>query len=78
VGALKLGRGKTNKPWTGVEAVTARRLQHPCVVRTFKHTAVLIQVLQCTGFRMSLLEALRLALPFILMLRVAHVACLHR
>lgn len=46
-GALQLGRGRANKPWTNVEAAMAQRLNHPAVVRTFKHTAVLMQVSCC-------------------------------
>lgn len=42
-GALQLGRGRANKPWSNVEAAMAQRLNHPAVVRTFKHTAVLMQ-----------------------------------
>lgn len=42
-GALRVGRGKRNKPWAGVEAVAARNLDHPGIVRTLKHTAIILQ-----------------------------------
>ena len=43
-GALQQGRGRANKPWAGVEAAMSLRLDHASVVRTFKHTVVLLQV----------------------------------
>lgn len=43
-GALSVGRGKRNKPWAGVEAVAARKLHHPGIVRTLKHTSIILQV----------------------------------
>lgn len=42
-GALQQGRGRANKPWAGVEAAMSLRLNHGSVVRTFKHTVVLLQ-----------------------------------
>mmetsp|Transcript_14760 Transcript_14760/g.44574 ORF Transcript_14760/g.44574 Transcript_14760/m.44574 type:complete len:866 (+) Transcript_14760:431-3028(+) len=48
-GALRVGRGKRNKPWAGVEAVAARNLDHPGIVRTLKHTAIILQEGQVVG-----------------------------
>lgn len=43
-GALTASRGKRIKAWTGVEAVKALKMSHPCIVHTIKHTSVLLQV----------------------------------
>jgi hypothetical protein len=48
-GALQQGRGRANKPWAGVEAAMSLRLDHGSVVRTFKHTVVLLQVRDFAG-----------------------------
>ena len=50
-GALQQGRGRANKPWAGVEAAMSLRLEHGSVVRTFKHTVVLLQVRTCRHSR---------------------------
>lgn len=41
--ALTNSRGKRLKPWAGVEAMRALELDHPGIVRTLKHTSVLLK-----------------------------------
>ena len=42
--SLSASRLQRGKPWRSVEAVQARRLDHPGIVRTYKTTTVLVQV----------------------------------
>jgi hypothetical protein len=42
--SLSVSRLQRGKPWRSVEAVQARGLNHPGIVRTYKTTTVLVQV----------------------------------
>lgn len=42
--SLSAARLRRGKPWRSVEAVQARGLDHPGIVRTYKTTTVLVQV----------------------------------
>ena len=50
--SLSASRLRRGKPWRSVEAVQARGLDHPGIVRTYKTTNVLVQVrIQGSGSR---------------------------
>lgn len=40
--SINASEGQSRKPWSGVEAVQWRTLEHPHVVRTLAHTTVLV------------------------------------